>query len=92
MCSPPVTAPPEAASRNRKAAALLRRQPVPEAHADPAHPFHATDTRCQFGTEEACVGSLVGDAPNGGEPEVARGRRIATLFEGNPVPEHDGCG
>ena len=71
--------------------ALLRRQPVSEAHADAPHSFHSTDTRRQFGTQEAGIGRLVGDAPDGGQPKIDRGRRISALFEVNPVSKHDGA-
>jgi len=70
---------------------LLGCQPVPESNADPPYPFDAADTRREFGAQESGVGRLVRHAPNGGEPEVDRRRRIPSLFEVNPVPEHDGA-
>ena len=66
-------------------AALLSRQPVSEANTNPAHPLHATNTGCQFRTQEAGVGRLVRDAPDGSKPKVDRGRRVSPLFKVNPV-------
>jgi len=76
-----------ARSRRRRALekplALLGRQPVPETNADPPHPRHATNTGCQFGTQEAGVGRLVRDAPAGSEPKIDRGR-LADSFIDRP--------
>jgi hypothetical protein len=49
------------------------------------------DTGRQFGTQEAGVGRLVRDAPDGGQPTIDRGRRISALFEVNPISKHDGA-
>jgi len=35
--------------------ALFRRQPVPEADADPSDPSHAPDARSQFGTQQTGI-------------------------------------
>jgi hypothetical protein len=59
--------------------------------ADAPHPLHPTDTRRQFWTQEAGIGRLVRDAPDGGQPKVDRGRRIFALFEVNPISKHDGA-
>ena len=71
--------------------ALFRCQPIPEAHADPPHPFDSTNTGRQFGTQETSVGRLVRDAPDGGQAKIDRGRRISALFEVNPISKHDGA-
>jgi hypothetical protein len=68
--------------------ALLRRQPVSEAHADAPHSLHSTDTGRQFGTQKAGVGRLVGDAPNRGQSKIDGGRRISSLFGVNPISKH----
>ena len=46
--------------------ARLSGQPVSEANTDPPYTFDAADTRRQFWTQEASVGRLVRDAPDGG--------------------------
>jgi hypothetical protein len=77
--------------RLKKPPALLRRQPVPQAHADPSHSLHPSDTGHELTTQEAGVGRLVCDPPDRGEPKIDRGRRIFALFEVNPVSVHDGA-
>ena len=72
-----------------KPPALLGREPVTESNADASHAFHAANARRQLGTQETGVGSLVRHAPNRGELKVDGGRRIAPLFEVDPVPEDD---
>jgi len=57
----------------------------------PPHSRHATNTGRQLGTQEAGVGRLVCDAPDGGQSEIDRGRCVSTLLEMNPVAEHDGA-
>ena len=71
--------------------ALLRRQPVSESHADTAHTLHPPNAGRQFRAEEAGVGCLVRNPPDGGQPEVDRRRSISPLLEVNPVSEHDGA-
>jgi len=71
--------------------ALLRRQPVSEANTDPPHSLHPTNTGCQFRTQEAGVGRLVRDAPDGSEPKIDCSRRVSALFEVKPVPEYNGA-
>ena len=71
--------------------ALLRRQPVSEAHADPPHALHPTNTGGQLGTQQPGVGGLVRDASDRGQPQIDRGRRISALFEVNAVSEHHGA-
>jgi len=68
--------------------ALLRRQPVSEAHTEPPHSLDATDPGGQFRTQEAGVGRLVRDAPDGGQSKIDRGRPVSALFEVNPVSKH----
>jgi hypothetical protein len=74
----------------KKPATLLGRQPVADAHVEPAHAFHPTDTGRQLGAEKTRVGCLVRrDAPDGGHPTADRCRRIAPLIKVNPVSPHD---
>jgi hypothetical protein len=75
----------------KKPSSLLRRQPVSEPNADPPHSPDASNTCGEFRTEEAGVGRLVRDAPNGSEPKVDRGGCVFPLFKVNPVAEHNGA-
>src|SRR5260370_1012327 len=83
--------PARAAAARSTSQSTLGERPVPETHADSSHPLHATNTGCQFGTQEAGVGRLVRDAPDGSKPKVDRGRRVSLLFKVNTVAEHNGA-
>ena len=73
----------------REAVGLFSSQPVPKPNTGPPHAFHRRDACRRFRTQETDVGRLVRHTPNRGEPKIDRGRRIPTLFEVNPVPEHN---
>jgi hypothetical protein len=51
----------------QKPFALLGGEPVPDTNSNPAHSLNPSDSGCKFRTEQAGVGGLVGDPPNGGE-------------------------
>ena len=70
---------------------LLRREPVAQADAEPAHALHPSNPGRQFGTEQAGIGRFVRHAPYRREPQVDRGRGIVSLFEVDPIAEHDGA-
>jgi hypothetical protein len=70
---------------------LLRRQPVAQADAEPAHALHPSNPGSQFGTEQAGIGRFVRHAPDRGEPKVDRGRGIVSLFEVDSITEYDGA-
>jgi hypothetical protein len=55
---------------SQEPSALLRRQPVSEANTDPPHSLDATNSGCQFRTQQAAVGRLVRDASDGSEPKA----------------------
>lgn len=56
---------------------------------DPAHSFHPPDSGRKLRTEQAGIGSLVRDAPNGGQAQVDRGRCVLLLFEVDSVSRDD---
>ena len=56
-----------------------------QADASRRTPFTRRMPRRQLRTEQAGIGRLVGDAANGGESEVDRGRSVVSLFEMNSV-------
>jgi hypothetical protein len=72
-----------------KAPALFCGQPVPQAHAEAPHAFHAANARHQLGAEKTSVRRLIGHASDGGEPEVDGGRRIVTLLQMDAIAQHD---
>jgi len=76
-----------------QSSSLLHREPITEAHPEAPHAFHAADPRpfCQLGTEEPSIGGFIGDAPNGGESQIDRGRGVVPLFEVDAVPEDNGA-
>ncbi len=76
------------AFRLEEAPALFRRQPVPQAHPEAPHALHAANARGELGTEETSIGRLIGHAPDGGQSEVDRGRRVVTLLEMDAIAQH----
>ncbi len=70
--------------------ALFGREPVAEAYAQPPHAFDAADAGGQFGAQQAGVGRLIGDTPNGSKSEVDGRWCEALLFEMDSVAEHYG--
>ena len=50
-----------------KSLALLRGQPIAEAHSQLLHPFNAANTSRQIGAEETAVGGLVCKPAHGTE-------------------------
>ena len=71
--------------------ALLYREPVPDAVSNPADPFDASDSGCQFRAEQSGISGLVGDPPNGRQVQIDRCRRVVFLFEIDPVSEYHGA-
>jgi hypothetical protein len=71
--------------------ALRGRQPVPEPDAETPDALHTADARGQFGAEEASVRRLVGDPPNGREPQIDRGGCLLPLLEVDSITQDDGA-
>jgi hypothetical protein len=65
---------------------LLRREPIPQADTEPANAFDPANAGREF---RAAQTGLVGDSAHRGESQVDRGWSVASLFEVNPVAEHD---
>ena len=68
--------------------ALFRRQPVPEADADPSDPSHAPDARSQFGTQQTGISRFVRDPGNRGDSQVDGCRRVTALLQVDPITEN----
>ena len=75
----------------QKPLALLGREPVPNTDTNPADSFDASNSGCQFWTEQSGIGGLVRDPPNGRQAKINRCRRVLFLFEIDPVSEDHGA-
>jgi hypothetical protein len=62
---------------------------VSQPHPEAPHALHAPNAGRQLWTEETGVDRLVGDASNGREPQVDRGRRVLMRLEVDAIAEHD---
>jgi hypothetical protein len=67
--------------------ALLNSQPVAQANAPIPHPLDATNPSGEIGTQQAGVGCLIGEAPNGAQAQIdgSRGKqaglKVAAIAE-----------
>jgi hypothetical protein len=75
-------------TRRGPARALIGGEPIAQADAKTPNAFHAPNARGEFGAEKAGISGLVGDTPDGGEPQVDRRRRVVTLLEVNAIAEN----
>src|SRR5437879_3142023 len=67
----------------------LQPQPIAQPNAELLGPFHALDARSQFRTEQSAVGSLVGQAPYGGQAHIDGCRREKSRLQFDPVAQND---
>jgi hypothetical protein len=68
---------------------LLRREPAPQADPESAHALNPSNAGRQLRTEQPRIGRLVGHPAHRRESQVDRGRGIVSLFEVDPIAEHD---
>src|SRR5262249_43901958 len=68
---------------------LLGGEPVADAYAQPANPFHAANASGEFRTQQAGVRRLIRNSSNGREAQINRRRRVSSLFETDPVTQND---
>ena len=76
------------AERCEESLPLVRRQPIPDAHAMLLYALDPPDSRRKIGAQKPAVGSFVRQSPNRGKAQVDRGRGIFGLFEIDPVARH----
>jgi len=76
------------AERGEESLPLVRRQPIPDAHAMLLYALDPPDSRRKIGAQKAAVGSFVRQSPNRCKAQVDRGRGILGLFEIDPVACH----
>jgi hypothetical protein len=69
---------------------LIRSQPVPDPGSQPLRTLHSSYACRQLGAQEAGIRRLIGEASNGGEPNVDRRRSEIPLFQEEPISKHDG--
>ena len=67
-----------------EAASLVSYEPISESHTQLLDALDTPDTRCQFGAEQACVGSLVGQPTNSGKSPIDCARCEPAVLEVNP--------
>jgi hypothetical protein len=77
--------------RGEQMSALLGGEPVSQPHPDPLGSLYAGDAGGEFGAEQAGIGGLVGDPPNGCEAQIDRRRGVQFLFEKNSVSQDYGA-
>jgi hypothetical protein len=67
---------------------LIGGEPIAQADAKTPNTFHAPNACGEFGAEKAGISGLVGDTPDGGQPQVDRRGRVVTLLEVNAIAEN----
>ena len=67
---------------------MIGGEPIAQADANTPNAFHAPNAGGEFGAEKAGISGLVGDAPNGGQPQVDRRGRVVTLLQVNTIAEN----
>src|SRR5271168_881568 len=75
----------------KKPAPLSARKPIPEPSTEFLCAFHTPDTCCEIGTEQAIVGSLVGQSSHSRQPKVDGCRGKLPSLQFIAVPENDGA-
>lgn len=70
---------------------LLRREPVPNTNANPAHSFDTPNPGRKFRTQEAGIGGLIRDPADGCQAQIDRRWCVPFLFQKDPVSQDDGA-
>jgi len=64
-------------------------EPVANAYAQTANPFHPTNASGEFRTQQAGIRRLIFNSSNGCEAQIDRRWGVLSLFETDPVTQHD---
>jgi len=78
-------------NQGKQPPSLFRRQPVPEADAQPSHALDTTNACGQFGTQQTGISRLVRDTTDGGQPQIDGRGRVMGLLEVDAIAEDDGA-
>jgi hypothetical protein len=78
-------------SRRQQSPSLLRREPVPQTNPKSAHALDPSDAGGELRTEQPGIGRFIGHSAHRRESQVDRGRSKVSLFEVDPIAEHDGA-